>query len=98
MYKLSEQQINPKVLLVANSCHQMKMAKIVYRQMPAAWELPQQIPPRQKLGCRSPRVGANFWCKSSGVQGGMVMDEIDTFIILLQKTDSLLLLYTYQVG
>ena len=48
-----------------------KMAKIVYRQMPAPRELPQQIPaPGQKLGCKSPRVGANFWCKSSGVSGG----------------------------
>ena len=58
------------------------MAKIVYRQMPAPWKLPQQMPaPRQKLECKSPRVGANFWCKSPGVRGGrMVMDEIDTCI------------------
>ena len=54
------------------------MAKIVYRQMPAPRELSQQIPPREKLGCKSPRVGANFWCKSPGVHGGMVMDEINT--------------------
>ena len=46
------------------------MAKIVYRQMPAPRELSQQIPaPGQKLVCKSPRVGANFWCKSSGVRG-----------------------------
>ena len=58
-----------------------KIANIVYRQMPAPQELSQQIPaPRQKLGCKSPRVGANFWCKSPGVRGGMVMDEIDTCI------------------
>ena len=25
-------------------------------------------------------MGANFWCKSLGVRGGKVMDEIDTFI------------------
>ena len=57
------------------------MAKIVYRQMPASWELSQQIPaPGQKLGCKSPGVGANVWCKSPGVRGGMVMDEIDTRI------------------
>ena len=46
------------------------MAKIVYRQMPASRELPQQMPaPGQKLGCKSLRVGANFWCKSLGVRG-----------------------------
>ena len=58
-----------------------KMAKIVYRQMPAHREPSQQIPaPRQKLGCKSPWVGANFWCRSLGVHGGMVMDELDTCI------------------
>ena len=55
-----------------------KMAKIVYRQMPAPRELSKQIPPSGK----SPRVMAKFWCKSPGVHGGggMVMDEIDTCI------------------
>ena len=49
--------------------------------MPAPRELPQQIPPPgQKLGCKSSTVGANFWCKSRGVCGGIVMDEIDTCI------------------
>ena len=39
--------------------------------MPAPWELPQQMPtPGQKLGYKSPRMGANFWCKSLGVHGG----------------------------
>ena len=56
------------------------MAKIVYRQMPATRELFLQIPPRAKLGCKSPRMGANFWCKSPGMRGGMVVDEIDTCI------------------
>ena len=57
------------------------MAKIVYRQMPAPRELSQQIPaPRAKARMQSPRVGANCWCKSPGVRGGMVMDEIDTCI------------------
>ena len=51
--------------------------------MPAPWELPQQMPtPGQKLGCKSPRVGATFWCKSLGVHGGVVMHEIDTCIRL----------------
>ena len=72
-YKLSEQQINPKVLSVTNSCHyneNSKMAKIVCRQ----------------IGCKSPRVGANVWCKSSRVRGGggggggIVIDEIDTCV------------------
>ena len=57
------------------------MAKIVYGQMPAPRELSQQIPARgQNLGCKSPKVGANFWYKSPGVRGGMVMDETDTCI------------------
>ena len=55
------------------------MAKIVYIQMPAPRELSQQIPgPRAKARMQKPQVGANFWCKSPGVSGGMVMDEIDT--------------------
>ena len=53
--------------------------------MPAPQELSQQIPPGQKLGCKSPRVGENFWCKSSGVHRGMVMDEIDTCISKLNR-------------
>ena len=61
------------------------MAKIVYRQMPSPGELSQQIPApnRPKLGCKSLRVEANFWCKSQGVHGGgggVVMDEIDIWI------------------
>ena len=57
------------------------MTNIVYRQMPAPRELPQQIPAhRAKAWMQKPRVGANFWCKSPGMRGGMVMDEIDTCI------------------
>ena len=72
---MSEQQINPKVLSVASSCHyngKTKYGKIVYSQMPAPRELSEEItaPPRQKLGCKSPRVEANFWCESPGVRGG----------------------------
>ena len=43
------------------------MAKITYRQMLAPRELSQQIP---ALRGKSPRVGANFWCKSPEVRGG----------------------------
>ena len=57
-----------------------KMANIVYRQMSAPRELPQQIPPGQKLGCKSPRVGQIFGANFRGCAGGMVMDEIDTCI------------------
>ena len=61
------------------------MANIIYRQMPDPQDLPQQIPPSpgQKLGCKSPRVGANFLCKSLGVHGGDdYQDEIDTCITI----------------
>ena len=69
------------------------MANIVYRQMPTPRELPQQIPtPEQKLGCKSHRVGVNVWCKSPGVCGEMVMDEIDTCIILRRFEN-----YTFQL-
>ena len=48
------------------------MAEIVYRQMPTPRDLPKKNPrpPGEKLGCKSPRVGANFQCKSPGVRGG----------------------------
>ena len=75
MYKISEQQVNPKVLSVAKSCHYnenfKKWQKILYRQMPAPRRAAQQIlAPLQQLGCNSPRVGTSFWCKFPGVRGG----------------------------
>ena len=52
------------------------MAKIVYRQMPTPRDLPQQIPtPGQKLGCKSPGVGANF---RGYVGGGAKIDSCIT--------------------
>ena len=58
------------------------MARIIYRQMTVPRELPQQPPPPgQKLGYKSPRMRANFWCKSTGVLGGMVMAKSDNCII-----------------
>ena len=42
----------------------MKIPKIIYRQMPAPQDLPQKSP--QKLGCKSPRMEANFRYKSPG--------------------------------
>ena len=74
MCKISEQQVNPKVLLVSKYCHNnenfLKMADIVYRQMPAPRELPNKSPPHgQQFGYKSPRVGTSFWCKSPGCTG-----------------------------
>ena len=49
--------------------------------MPAPRELPQQIPaPLAKARMQKPQVGANFWYKSLGVRGGMVMAKIDSCI------------------
>ena len=38
--------------------------------------LPTNPTPWQQLGCKRPRVGANFWCKSTGVHGGVWMELI----------------------
>ena len=83
-HKISEQKINTKVLSVASSCHyngNSKHGKYVYRQMPTPRELFQQIPPA-KARMKKPQGGGNFLCKCPRVHGGMVMDEIDTCIIL----------------
>ena len=74
-YKISEQQVNPKVLSVANSCHyneNSKMANIVYRQMPTPWELPQQIPaPQAKAWMQKPQGGGKFLVRfPRGEHGG----------------------------
>ena len=55
------------------------MAKIVYRQMPAPWEL--VLAPRAKARVQKPHGGANFWYKSPGVRG-MAMDKIDACITI----------------
>ena len=81
---LRDLHFNLTVSLYANSGHFPGFVNSISenRQMPAPQELSQQIPaPWQKLGCKNPRVGANFWCKSPGLHGGgVVMDEIDTCI------------------
>ena len=58
------------------------MAKIVYRQMPAPRDLPQQISaPGRKLGCKSPEVEVDFRYNPRGCVGeGMVMAKIDSCI------------------
>ena len=57
------------------------MAKIVYSQMPAPRDLPQQIP-RAKIRVQKPQNGAKFRCKSPGVREEMVMAKIDSWIML----------------
>ena len=43
------------------------MAKIVYRQMPAPWELPQQMPdPRAKARMQKPQGGSKFFVQIPG--------------------------------
>ena len=66
------------------------MAKIVYRRMPAPWELLQQMPtPQGKARMHKPQGGGKFLVQiPGGVHvggGGMVMDKIDTCIINAPK-------------
>ena len=72
------------MLSVANSCHyneNFKMANIVYRQIPAPRELPQQIPaPREKAWMQKSQGGGKFLVQIPGDARGMVMDETDTCI------------------
>ena len=80
-HKISEQQINSKVLSVASSLNyngNSKNGKIVYEQMPAPRKLSQQIPaPRAKANF--PQGGGKFFgANPLGCAGGMVIDEIDT--------------------
>ena len=58
------------------------MEKIVYRQMPAPRDLPQQIPaPRAKARMQKPQGGGKFLVQiPGGARGGMVMTKIDSCI------------------
>ena len=57
-----------------------KMANIVYRQMSALRELPQQIPaPQAKARMQKPQGAGKLFVQIPG--GAMVMDQIDTCII-----------------
>ena len=65
-----------------------KMAKIVYRQMPAPRELPQQIArPRKKGRMQNPQGVGKFLVQiPRGARGGgMVMDEMIPALILQSK-------------
>ena len=80
--KISEQQINCKVLSVASSCHyngNSKNGKNRYGQMPAPRELIPTNPSRAKARMQKPQGGGKFWVQIPGGVG-MVMDEIDTCI------------------
>ena len=70
------------MLSVTTSCHyngNSKIGKIpLWTNARPSGAIPTN--PGQKLGCKGPRVEANVWCKSPGVPGGMVTDEIDTYI------------------
>ena len=60
-----------------------KMAKIVYRQMPAPRELPLQMPALQaKARMQKPQGGGKCLVQIPGGARGVVMDEIDTCITL----------------
>ena len=64
------------------------MAKIVYKQMPAPRELSQKIrpPPAKVRMQKSKGGGGKFLVQIPGGARGMVMDEIDTCIILQHAT------------
>ena len=58
-HKISEQQINPKVLLVASSCDYNGNSK--WQKIPAPRELSQQIPnPWPKARMQKPPGGGKF--------------------------------------
>ena len=90
-YKLSEQQINPKVLSVANSCHHNENSKNGKNRKktnahPSGTTPTNVRPPGQKLGCKSSGMGANFWCKSRGCTGGWLwMKLIPALVLFLNK-------------
>ena len=54
---------------------------MVYRQLPAPRELSQQIPAHWgKARMQKPQGENKVLVQIPGVRGGMVMDEIDTYI------------------
>ena len=73
---ISEQQINPKVLSVADFCHNYENSKngknsFVENARPLGTTPTNSLPaPWQKIGCKSTRVGANFDANPRGCAGG----------------------------
>ena len=77
MYKISEQQVTPKVLSVTNSCHyneNFKNGKHRSDKCPPLGSYPNKSPPPEQ----KPQGGGKFFMQ---IPGGMVMDEIDTCIM-----------------
>ena len=84
-HKISEQQVNPKALSVATSCHyngNSKNGKSRLDKCPPLGSYPNKSPlPGQKLGCKSPRGWEYIFGEiPGGARGEMVMDETDTYI------------------
>ena len=80
-YKISEQQINPKVLSVANSCHYNENFKNgKNRLQTASQELLRQIPaPGKRQDAKT--QGGRFLVEIPGGARGMVMAKIDGCIM-----------------
>ena len=76
------------MLSVANSCDYNEIPKIICTQMPAPRPTPINLHhgPGQKLGSKSPRVRANFGCKSPAVPGGDGYGKIDSRRIILPRS------------
>ena len=89
-YKISEQQENPKVLSVANSCHYNENFKngkhrLQTNACPSRATPTNPHPPQAKVWMQKSQGGGKFLVQFPGVRGGMVMDEIDTCIIQWEK-------------
>ena len=63
------------------------MAKIVYRQTPAARKLPQQPPPPAKARMQKPQSGGKFLFQISGGARGNGYGKIDSCIIGVASSD-----------
>ena len=60
-----------RVVMLAIIMKIFKMANIVYKEKcPPLGSCPNKSHPLATAWMQSPRVGANFWCKSMGVHGG----------------------------
>ena len=87
MYKFSEQQIDPKVLSVSNSCGYDENFKNGSKQQLFTDKCPQfwtysnkSSPPGQKLGCEAPEWGQIFGANPGGALG-VAMAGIDRMIV-----------------
>ena len=85
-YKISEQQVNPKVLSVANSCHYNEnfengKHRLKTNARPSGAAPTNPRPPGKSLDVKAPGWGKIFGANPQGcARGVVVMDEIDTCI------------------